>query len=107
MIEYRGFQTQTKSGLLCQQWDSQAPHAHGFEPALHLNDGLDANYCRNPDNADTIWCYTTDPSVRWEYCDPLPGNLYIYFMIREWSLFFELNQFLPSLQQCNVNFVLG
>jgi hypothetical protein len=28
------------------------------------------NYCRNPDNSDTIWCYTTDPATKWEYCDP-------------------------------------
>ena len=27
------------------------------------------NYCRNPDNSDTIWCYTTDRNKRWEYCD--------------------------------------
>jgi len=28
------------------------------------------NYCRNPDgSAVGLWCYTTDPSVRWEPCD--------------------------------------
>jgi hypothetical protein len=31
----------------------------------------DHNMCRNPDGADTIWCYTTDPKKRWEYCDPI------------------------------------
>jgi len=20
---------------------------------------------------DTIWCYTTDPAVEWEYCNPI------------------------------------
>ncbi len=27
------------------------------------------NYCRNPDGDNTHWCYTTNPSVRWGYCD--------------------------------------
>ncbi len=31
----------------------------------------DHNYCRNVGGATTIWCYTTDPDTRWEYCDPL------------------------------------
>ena len=28
------------------------------------------NYCRNPHgHAPDIWCYTTDPHERWDYCD--------------------------------------
>ncbi|XP_063461126.1 putative apolipoprotein(a)-like protein 2 [Pan paniscus] len=27
------------------------------------------NYCRNPDPVAAPYCYTTDPSVRWEYCN--------------------------------------
>lgn len=27
------------------------------------------NYCRNPDDDIRPWCYTTDPSIRWEYCN--------------------------------------
>lgn len=30
---------------------------------------LRQNYCRNPDADTRPWCYTTDPSVRWEYCN--------------------------------------
>ena len=30
---------------------------------------LQNNFCRNPTNATTAWCYTKDPSKRWEYCD--------------------------------------
>lgn len=31
--------------------------------------GLTMNYCRNPDGDISPWCYTTDPSVRWEFCN--------------------------------------
>jgi len=31
----------------------------------------DHNSCRNPDGEASIWCYTTDENVRWEYCDGL------------------------------------
>ena len=27
------------------------------------------NFCRNPDDGDRVWCYTTDSDTRWEYCD--------------------------------------
>jgi hypothetical protein len=34
---------------------------------------LVSNYCRNSDNEPSIWCYTTDPKVRWETCVPIEG----------------------------------
>ena len=56
----------TKSGLACQQWSSQQPHKHeNTKPGDH-------NYCRNPDgeteDGGGAWCYTMDPSKRWEHC---------------------------------------
>ena len=73
---YRGYQTKTRSGKTCMNWTSQDPHSHTNTPEKKPNRGLgDHNYCRNPSepvsSADTIWCYTTDPNSRWEYCDPL------------------------------------
>ncbi|KAI8500550.1 hypothetical protein Bbelb_221160 [Branchiostoma belcheri] len=57
-------------GKTCQRWDSQKPHGHPqITPAKCPFSGLEQNYCRNPDNEDGVWCYTTDPSKRWEYCD--------------------------------------
>ena len=36
-------------------------------PDASLSDA--SNFCRNPDNGQDVWCYTTDPNTRWEYCD--------------------------------------
>jgi len=68
---YRGCQSKTRSGFSCQPWSSQSPHRHSRTPAKYPGRGLISNYCRNPDGSKTIWCYTTDPKKRWEYCDPL------------------------------------
>ena len=27
------------------------------------------NYCRNPTDHSSPWCFTTDPEVRWEECN--------------------------------------
>ncbi|KAI8500095.1 hypothetical protein Bbelb_224120 [Branchiostoma belcheri] len=89
---YRGTLARTESGRTCQRWDAQWPHYHGFGSPLEHPE-LQAqtrdrssgsyvpynlcrppslfreNYCRNPDGEATVWCYTTDPYVRWEHCD--------------------------------------
>ena len=76
---YRGCQTKTKSGLNCQNWTSQLPNKHTRTPENpeFAGKGLgDHNNCRNPDNEPNgIWCYTTDKSKRWEYCDPVHHTL--------------------------------
>jgi hypothetical protein len=28
----------------------------------------DHNNCRDPDGEEQLWCYTTNPNVRWDYC---------------------------------------
>ncbi|XP_078576750.1 uncharacterized protein LOC144862258 [Branchiostoma floridae x Branchiostoma japonicum] len=66
---YRGMKRTTESGRECQRWDSQSPHQHSRTPESYPTAGLDRNYCRNPDDSDAVWCYTTDPEKRWEYCD--------------------------------------
>ncbi|CAH1250958.1 LPA [Branchiostoma lanceolatum] len=63
---------------MCQRWDSQTPHGHTRTPANYPSSGLEhaQNYCRNPDNATRIWCFTMDPMKRWEWCDvPVCGWL--------------------------------
>ncbi|XP_078691944.1 uncharacterized protein LOC144922175 [Branchiostoma floridae x Branchiostoma belcheri] len=67
---YRGNVARTVTGLVCQRWDSHSPHAHfAITPFWYPQSGLDGNFCRNPDGSGGPWCYTTDPDVRWEYCD--------------------------------------
>ncbi|XP_036388835.1 hepatocyte growth factor-like protein [Megalops cyprinoides] len=65
---YRGKVSQTESGRTCQQWWSKFPHDHRWTPSS--TNGLELNYCRNPDG-DRIgpWCYTTDPERRYETCN--------------------------------------
>ncbi|XP_078603192.1 plasminogen-like [Branchiostoma floridae x Branchiostoma japonicum] len=76
---YRGTASVTESGKTCQRWDSQTPHPHRRTPDRYLHARLLKNYCRNPDGASGLWCYTTDPRTRWEYCDvpACPGKGYI------------------------------
>uniref|UniRef100_A0A672PM31 Plasminogen-like n=1 Tax=Sinocyclocheilus grahami TaxID=75366 RepID=A0A672PM31_SINGR len=65
---YRGTIAVTVSGKTCQEWSSQSPHKHSRTPENYPCKGLDENYCRNPDNERSPWCYTTDPKTHWEYC---------------------------------------
>jgi len=82
---YRGQQTRSRSGKLCQDWAVDTPHSISatYSAALYPNSGLTStsgvshNYCRNPYNAtdtykaSTIWCFTTDAEKRWELCTPI------------------------------------
>ena len=68
--DYRGHVQVTVSGRQCQAWTSQSPHTHTRTSEKYPSSGLGShNYCRNPDGEPTAWCYTTDPSKRWEVCD--------------------------------------
>nr|XP_055041447.1 apolipoprotein(a)-like isoform X4 [Misgurnus anguillicaudatus] len=66
--DYRGTISVTESGYTCQRWDSQRPHKHKFITSVLHEEALEENYCRNPDGKRRPWCYTTDPSKRWEFC---------------------------------------
>ena len=71
---YIGNINTTVTGKQCQQWSSDTPHTPSYVCTDEaFPDGSRAaaeNYCRNPDRtAGGPWCYTMDPSTRWEYCD--------------------------------------
>ena len=71
---YTGTVAVTQNGVTCQRWDAQTPHDHTsasdaqYFPDATLSDA--SNFCRNPTDGDdaTLWCYTTDPNTRWDYC---------------------------------------
>ncbi|XP_066533081.1 plasminogen-like [Hoplias malabaricus] len=65
---YRGVTSETITGKKCQFWSSMQPHMHKKTPQVYPTADLRRNLCRNPDGDRAPWCYTTDPSVRWEYC---------------------------------------
>ena len=70
-VGYLGNMNVTRSGRKCQSWKSQCPHRHWRIPKDVADSKNDSNMCRNPDSSapDGPWCYTTDPNVRWEYCN--------------------------------------
>ncbi|XP_042337692.1 plasminogen-like, partial [Plectropomus leopardus] len=66
--DYRGNISITENKHTCQRWDTQEPHSHVFNPSIHPEMHLVENFCRNPNGGRQPWCYTTDPSIQWEYC---------------------------------------
>jgi len=79
---YIGTVSQTMSGIECQDWSEQWPHAHSYDDVKYFADQsvdpdvkLDdvANYCRNPALSEYVdaqpWCYTTNEEVEKEFCD--------------------------------------
>ncbi|XP_071955155.1 uncharacterized protein [Antedon mediterranea] len=68
--DYRGSISVTETGKMCQRWTSQTPQMHTRTPEKYPKSGLgDHNFCRNPDNYKTAWCYTTDKDKRFEACN--------------------------------------
>ncbi|XP_053919998.1 plasminogen isoform X2 [Cuculus canorus] len=67
--DYRGTVSVTESGNTCQHWSSQSPHRHARTPENYPCKSLEENYCRNPDGEKMPWCYTTNRTARWEYCN--------------------------------------
>ena len=67
---YSGKANVTASGRTCQVWSTLHPHEHPYTEVG------DHNYCRSPIGSRGVWCYTTDPGSRWEYCSvPICGNM--------------------------------
>ena len=59
---YVGEANTTVDGIPCQRWSDTEPHNHRF---AHVGEH---NFCRNPDGDSQVWCYTTDPEVRYQNC---------------------------------------
>ena len=76
MTTYTGLTNTTASGRTCQLWSIDTPHITGYSYRLSKFPDLQENYCRNPDGDAEMWCYTTDPTTRWEVCDISVCNSY-------------------------------
>ena len=64
-VEYEGSLSVTIGGHICQRWDTQYPHKHN-----EIVPSSAQNFCRNPNGkAPFPWCYTTNSSVIFDYCD--------------------------------------
>ncbi|XP_051784281.1 muscle, skeletal receptor tyrosine-protein kinase [Erpetoichthys calabaricus] len=67
---YQGMVNVTATGIPCQNWSKKVPHFHRLSPDNIPELKNSENYCRNPGGeSERPWCYTTDHSVRWEYCN--------------------------------------
>lgn len=73
----------TSGGLECQPWSSQEPHSHDRPPNVFPQIVEGDNYCRNVGGNEPMpWCFTTDPNVRWQYCNiPKCGKFYKNILI--------------------------
>jgi hypothetical protein len=68
---YTGTQSTTVGGRTCQQWNADFPHKRTQTFIPNTSSDRNSNYCRDTSDHGTLWCYTTDPDVRWENC-PVP-----------------------------------
>lgn len=67
---YQGIVNVTVAGIPCQKWNKTTPHFHRLSPEVIPELKNSENYCRNPGGeSERPWCYTTDRTVRWEYCN--------------------------------------
>ncbi|KAH0534293.1 tyrosine-protein kinase transmembrane receptor Ror2 [Cotesia glomerata] len=73
---YMGKMNKTKNGLDCQSWNVQEPHSHNKPPNVFPQIRHGENYCRNAGGDERMpWCFTMDPTVRWQHCDiPICDN---------------------------------
>ena len=79
--KYRGTIKITSSGEKCQRWDKQFPHQHSFNDKTKFPDGsTEHSYCRSPDGNEKPWCYTTNHTIRKQYCDIPYCGLFLLFL---------------------------
>ena len=112
---YQGRVNTTTEGILCQRWDSRHPHQHDLPVPLFPELAGAENYCRNAGGQEPRpWCFTTDPAVRWQYCDvprcgEWPSGFFVLKFLRllvssslAFSFFFLSFLFLTLQYYCRV-----
>uniref|UniRef100_A0A3P8Y9C5 receptor protein-tyrosine kinase n=1 Tax=Esox lucius TaxID=8010 RepID=A0A3P8Y9C5_ESOLU len=70
LLYYQGPVSSTSSGIPCQRWSQKVPHLHHLSVDVIPELRNAENFCRNPGGEnEKPWCYTTNPNIRWEYCN--------------------------------------
>ncbi|GFN96676.1 muscle, skeletal receptor tyrosine protein kinase [Plakobranchus ocellatus] len=73
---YNGTVSVTRRGHACQPWNEATPHRHNRSALIYPELEGASNYCRNPGGEEpSPWCYTTDPTIRFDLCDIRPCGL--------------------------------
>ncbi|XP_050397734.2 uncharacterized protein LOC126815817 [Patella vulgata] len=66
---YRGSVNHTREFEPCLHWSQVKNCRHATQSTNDVNDGLEANYCRNPGDGDRPWCYTSQADCARGFCD--------------------------------------
>ncbi|XP_022098818.1 uncharacterized protein LOC110983669 isoform X2 [Acanthaster planci] len=66
--DYRDHAMFTEGGYSCMHWSEVLDQ--DVNPTSYPDAGLDANYCRNPDNSSRPWCYYRDQDmlIKRDFC---------------------------------------
>ncbi|CAG0893483.1 unnamed protein product [Darwinula stevensoni] len=76
--EYMGTVNKTETGKDCLPWEPwpyppQKPSNHPYlgynDHFLNGNPSDHKNYCRNPAFKERPWCYVSNATIQWEFCD--------------------------------------
>lgn len=76
---YVGNVSWTISNKTCHKWSDTCSDTTLID--LNNMDGINTNYCRNPNGyRKTPWCYTDRTTKNWEYCNipHCPGKYYTW-----------------------------
>ena len=97
---YSGHVSETNFGYTCQAWAHFRPKFTDKQFPIDGSVAEASNYCRNFDDSNIPWCFTTDPHVEYGFCDIRIcfGMLYIYiyiYIIQSINLFMPKGLFLP------------
>lgn len=68
--DYKGRHSITEEGEKCVPWVWFEHADYKYEDHKFVDQSAEnaSSYCRNPDNSERLWCYTSDQGT-WGWCD--------------------------------------
>lgn len=75
--DYMGKDTVTLYNDTCQRWETQNPHPHHYKVTDFPDQAWPENFCRATPDSHRPWCYTTNETNRFDYCDINNCSTYI------------------------------